>query len=60
MMREDLSPASQAAYDALPEDKREEFLLEQARARSQMIQGAVVQVMARNQSHNAGEHLCRK
>lgn len=53
----DLSPIMRKAYESLPESEREAFLLEQKTQKIQTLRGAIVQVMARNQSHHVGKHV---
>lgn len=53
----DLSPAMRRAYEALPEEEREAYLKECAQLHGSLIKACISQVMARNQSHNAGKHV---
>jgi len=57
MTRKDLSPIMQKAFDALNPEEQEEFLEQHETMYKSMISGAIVKVIARNFSHNAGKHL---
>ncbi len=58
MRFEELSPAMQAAYNALPTpEEKKAFLEEISMTRKNMMRGAVSAVIARNQSHGLGEEI---
>ena len=58
MKIDNLSPAMQAAYNALPTpEEKKAFLEELSVMRKNMIQGATSAIMARNQSHGLGEEI---
>ncbi len=58
MQYKDLSETMKRAYDSLSTDKEKaQFLEEQENLHKQAIRGAFVQVQARNNSHNIGNHV---
>ncbi len=57
MTRSDLSPAMQKAYDALPPEDGAAMLKDWEALHNATIRAAISQVMARNNSHNAGKHV---
>ncbi len=51
------SSTMRRAYEALPESERKEFLDNYLSLRNERIRAGVIQVMARNLSHNYGKFV---